>query len=328
MDHIYLLGLALTALLWMGVLWNLIAQFATFKYLHEDRANGGRRIVKTFVIAAGVFSAIMGGVSIVRSGGLQHAVALLQQTVNMQSGSIGDLKLQLAYASTQMGAQRWALRRQSITIKKQSFEIERQIHELAEVRSGIARAEIQISQTKSLAAAVRQSSIDALRVARVANSAAESTQRVVRDTEHQTERRLEAAQRLAAEAAAKAGVFRLPARASLLIADALGAATHGKASIACAPGLEAACTDLGAAFSRGGWDVEIARAASFFTGAGLDAQPNVNQDAGLIVWYQSRRKNLATTVSQILSSAGLHSETRAASLDNFDIGISLLFVAK
>lgn len=314
---------------WLSVVASLIAQGITYRVFHEDRANHPRRALRTYIIGAGVLSAVMTGISLLRSGGIQQSLSVVEQTVAAQKLTIADLKRQLGEAQGELATERRSVKTQSRQITAQQKAINRQQTSLLDIGNEITETQAQVGKTTALASSVAVTSAAAALAAKKAHDEAQSIATTVHDADVTLTQQLEVAQNLARAAATKAGVYRLPRNARAVLVASLKAAVHGSAQIACAPGLETACDDLGAAFTEAGWNVRVYKGVSFFTGGGLDAQPNENPASGLVVWYgKPSDREIAMKITAVMVDAGLTSDARPSFADyNADIGISFLFAA-
>jgi hypothetical protein len=194
----------------------------------------------------------------------------------------------------------------------------------------VGRATAALASQAEHADATSRQAITASRTAidqaRLASATISTTLAQVRSISRQSAQQLQAAQTVARQAAAKAGVYHIPSSALAEIRSTLLAAPTGKSAIGCSAGLEAACHDLIQAFTDGGWPPSFNYAASFWSGydaVGPDNDPNT----GVEVWYSKPSGELiAKRIAAILSIAGLHTATSRRPSDPFDLGISLRFI--
>lgn len=313
---------------WAAVGTVLVAQLATYLFLHEDPSHRSRRRWKTFVILAGVFAAAASGLSTWRSGVFQHGVAILQRTIAAQSVNISDLQRQLGKSTREVSREERALHDQRHLLAAADAEIHKQQRLIANDEERISLAQGQIARADEIATSLSGATLRARELASHAEFVANALSQLVAKTQAQTDVQLEEARRLASAAALKAGVYHLPRTTSSAIVASLRSTQPGKASIACAPGLEITCGELGVAFREGGWRATVIRAASFFAGGGLDATGNSDPDAGLIIWYGSAaRAEMARHLADILRAGGVSAAVHSGSTFGDDISISLLFIA-
>jgi hypothetical protein len=203
----------------------------------------------------------------------------------------------------------------------------------AEWRGAVATANVASLQADRMSAAVRRlNSYTSSRLARVQRLAQDTSaqlaeiQRLNRDTLA----RVAKAETIAYSAAAKAGVYRFPGGIASQISASLRKSQPGKASIACAPGLESACNDLWQIFSKAGWQAHVTLGASFWTYAGFDpATPDPGGQTGIYVWCRAGRENLGRDLQDALEKTGVGVGLRQlAGSPPDDVEISLIFVAR
>lgn len=136
----------------------------------------------------------------------------------------------------------------------------------------------------------------------------------------------------AEQAAAKAGVYRVPKAVAAQVTDALAGEPLGRASVACSPGLETACGDLAKLFSDAKWQVQTSLGASFYGGGVFDAPVSNNGPTGVYVWYGPGRQSLASKLVDALSGIGVHVQykafPRSSSQSPLDISVNVIFVSK
>ncbi|HKU82224.1 MAG TPA: hypothetical protein VJP76_08650 [Candidatus Tumulicola sp.] len=148
---------------------------------------------------------------------------------------------------------------------------------------------------------------------------------------HDTLSKLSKTERTAEQAAKEAAVYRIPDGVSARIAQVLSNESAGRASVACAPGLQAACGDLARLFKAAKWQVRSTLGASFYGGGVFDAPSSNNGPTGIYVWYGTGRERLAQQLADALSGIGVHAETKVEPKSfqpTPDISINIVFVTK
>jgi len=275
-----------------GVLFSLAAMLSPFlvvivtsRWLHEDPANTTRRRARTAVLVLSGIAAVGGAYSFWHNRNVQTA---LQETVTVQGQSIDILKRRLSLAEQERSKQYMGLR--------------------DDERASTARINALHYETDS----VRNRVDNAEKEAQSANVRAIEIARAVGKTNTQTNAILTEAVKLAKQAAAKAGVYHLPAETRRALLTVLGRRKRGTVYVACYSGMESACSSLADVFTAANWKTAISWAQRFYTGAGLDAPIDPNPNAGLIVWYAAGEERLGADIASALIGSGFAVDSRLA----------------
>ena len=271
--------------------------------------NPERRLARNSVIVITTLAAVFGFVQAWRSGLLAQTVSVLNKTVTVDGMRIDDLKRRLAEAEQSQRLLRKAAAADAASVsdlrsRLTIAEDERGREQFA-LQSALTDANKRIAEATSQNRDLRRLGRAAVADANGASRLSRRTAAAVARTDAETIGRSKQALALAQSAAEKARVFHF---ADSILATASAALVHespGSSTIACVPGYETACKDLRAMFVNAGWPKPpIIRAASMYTGAGLDAPTDPNPDSGLLIFYRPGREQLARSLAGILAPAG------------------------
>jgi hypothetical protein len=285
----------------------LVAAAVGAIWLHELKPE--RRPARNAVITITVVSAVFGFIQAWRSGLLAQTVSVLNKTVTVDGMRIDDLKRQLADAEQSQRLLRKAATADAASIAdlrtRLSIAEDEHAKESDALRSAVADARGRIAAASAQNRDLRRLGETAVADANAASRLSRRTAADVAKTDAETIGRSKEALALAQSAAEKARVFHfgdsmLSAASAALVHESAGIST-----IACVPGYETACKDLRSMFVNAGWPTPfIIRAASLYTGGGLDAPTDPNPDAGLLIFYRPGREQLARSLANILAPAG------------------------
>lgn len=334
---------------WLGVAVVFAGLLITYVRLHEDPARLERRRWRNVVLGLGVVGGLAGALTAFNGGALRRTVILLENLAHSQASSLAELQNRLDVANIELKRQRRALKDAHSSIdsadasisqvRADAFRVAARLRteqsdqkKALDVAIGaIAIARRQIAQTRAATGAVASESRRALKESAVGNARARRIAALVAQAEEDTSRRLDEAKAIADQAATKAGVYHVGEATLERLGAQLRSGYRGTASIACAPGLENACKDIGSAFQGARWRTQVVLGASFFTGGGLDAESDSKPDAGLIIWHRPVHKQLARSIADILSSESFAIDVREArdvGTAERDISIAIRFLSR
>lgn len=149
---------------------------------------------------------------------------------------------------------------------------------------------------------------------RNANARAQATIVSVHKSNADTNARLTETTNLAKQAAAKAGVYRLPDATRKALLTVLTSTKPSTALVSCYSSMESACRALSDVFISAGWKVIPLWGQRFYTGVGLDAPIDPDRDTGLIVWYATGKDRLGREIAGALSGSGFAVDSRLDSV--------------
>jgi hypothetical protein len=276
------------------------------------------RDLRARIVATGLLATLFLG-ALVSGAGTYYAAqdnARLHEQVNEQGTAVNSAisavdtaRARLAELQTKTAALSTQSQRALAAAKRASFQTGNMVVRVQQLNSNTNRQLAQIQQLDT----------DALAKAGQAQQLSQNALSTVTKAET-----------IANRAAAKAGVYKFPTGIASQIETALAKSSPGRASMACAPGLESACNDLGRIFAKAGWQARTTLGASFWTYAGFDpATPDPGGQTGIYVWCRPGRGQLGRELQGALEQTGVAVGLRALSgSPPDDIEISLIFVTR
>jgi hypothetical protein len=299
---------------WLGWVAPILVAIVTWFYLHEAERYSGKWWARTMVIGLTMLATGAGVAQSIRSGQFQASINALSRTVDAQQQTISYLRHHVIIAEHEQRSEQANLASEKTTIGQEQLRI-RKVRELTD----------RLSQDS------RQASRDAANAQLVSREVLAQT----RKTNVITLQRMRKAEELSAQAALDAKratvgahVFRFAAEVSKNVTATLLGSGTGIADIACAPGLEAACSDLKQMFDVANWTPLMAYAAPFF--AGFD-KSEPNGGPALTIKYLPARQALANRLATIFESQGLTVGTLAETEqtpETSDISVLLHYITK
>lgn len=276
---------------------------------HLPETQSERWPARRVVIALTAIAAVLGFFQAWRSGLLAQGVNLLNQTIAADEIRLMELQQRLSAAEHSERLLRRIAQTDQASVHELRWRLAlsegERTTENAALQSAVRKANQRIAAVRAQANSIGEQGRRAIAEAQAAAAESKRTAADVARTDAETIRRSKEALTLAQSAAEKARVFHFGAPLLSAAAAMLARETAGATTISCVPGYETACTDLRSAFVSAGWPKPfIARAASLYTGAGLDAPSDPNPDDGLLIFYRPGRERLARSLAAILAPAG------------------------
>ncbi len=281
-----------------------------------------RRITVTRILAlasGAALSAVVAGFANGRSDSLQRQLIATGQIAQAAQIGVDDARGRLARLRTGM---------ESLAMESQD---------------ALKMANAEDQRAKQISASVAQLNNETQRRLHVTNSLARQAAMLAGESQESAQRAADiasrskalaqvaannafASQQAAVAAAVKARVYRLPDQTiAAIISSVRGLANNTTVFIACAPGLELACSQLASAFRTVGLDPTVRPAVSFFS-AGLDANPLARTpNPNITVGYMQTLFAAAQSVDRALVEAGLHSELVAFPENTVSPNLEILF---
>ncbi len=317
--------------LWLPFAVVLATQIITLFFLHERERRSPRWWARNAVIALGIVGAGVAYMFQVRSQQIAH---LVQGQVNLTVASVAKQQLRLRQVQLQLARQRQHIAQVDraandafVVLKQTQHELEVRRQSIATLSAYSAALKIQsnraILQSNSALTLTHNVEVNVARNAQVISSRIQRAESISRESVAQANK----AREEALQAAARAGVFHFPRPIAERAVTLLRSVAPQRAEIACAPGLEAACSDLRDIFTAARWTPLMDYGAAFSGGFEIQVP---DPSGGLIVWYLPKGRSLATRLAVILSDAvpSVIIQESLGTPNSTLIGISLRFVTK
>jgi hypothetical protein len=294
---------------WLQLVGGLATAVLTWKFFHVGKRYSGEWWAKTGII---IVSLVVSVSSVFQSFHMRSVLAAFVTSIGQLSTDVSHDELQFAQ-----------VRKEVIIVNAR----------LADEEAALRSADLSLSAAQSQTSKLRKDT-RALQV--YSRETAMKAQLALKDARHISaaveqavavaNARIIIAQRIAEQAAMKAGVLHISPAVQHELEFTLREYGRGSASIACSSGLESVCDDLAGVCMRAGWRTTLHKGASFFTGAGFDAAtPDPDESAGLYVWYAPGFHALASILARDLNASGFHAITKAGQTGHDELAFSVIF---